>query len=404
MTNIDGDRRRFLGWCSLAPLMPTLLSRAALAASTAREHDRVVVVIRLMGGNDGLNAVVPIRDDRYYRLRPTIAIAARDTLRLPTGDRGLSPDLAAWHDLMEDGHAGILQGVGYPQPSRSHSRATEIWETGDPREALPATGWLGRYIDALRDPAAVEAIQFADNPGRMLASASGRDRLVGDPELLLAAPLQAGLPGAAATGSALGTVLASQRRLAETAAQLRRARRASGRRHPYPAGAFGAALRWTADLIEAQASPRCFHLALGAFEPADAPSFDTHVDEREKHARLYPQLGAGLRAFTRQLRRSGDFGRVLVITVSDFGRQVAENRTRGTDHGDAGLLFYAGGGIAPGLTGTPADLGRTTDGGLDHSVDFRGVYAEIFGRWLGVDPEPLLGGAFAHAGILHARA
>jgi uncharacterized protein (DUF1501 family) len=232
----------------------------------------------------------------------------------------------------------------------------------------------------------------------MLISASDRARLVGSPELLLQTSLETGAISGAS--DMLRRVLATQGSLNDSANVLRRARRSSGRRFAYPQGAFGNALRWTADLIEAHATPRAYYLTLGSFEAPTSASFDSHIDELDKHATLLPQLGEGLRAFTQQLRRSGDFNRVLVTTFSDFGRQVAENRTRGTEHGDAGLLLYAGGTVNAGLRGVSADLDKVTDGGLDYSIDFRRVYAEVLQNWLGVAPEPLLGESFERAGVL----
>lgn len=398
------DRRRVLGWCAVAPALPTLLAQAARAAgasSDARAYDgRVLVVVRMLGGNDGLNTVVPVRDDRYYQLRPNIALRGRDVLPMPGGDRALNRHLAALRDVMAQGHAGILQGVGYPASSRSHLRATEIWETGSVADPSPAAGWIGRYLDAANTGASVAGLQFGgDVSARTLAATSAQSRLVGHPDMLLHTRLDAPATMQAPASPALARVLATQSALRDAAAELRQARRGSGSRFDYPDTAFGAALRWTADLIEGHGGARAYYLSIGSFE-GSAASFDTHLDELAKHAELFPQLGEGLRAFTGQLRRSGDLDRVLLTTFSDFGRHVAENRTGGTEHGDAGLLFYAGGKVRAGLQGVPADLGKVSNGGLDYGVDFRSVYAEVLENWLGMASAPLLGQRFGRAGIL----
>ena len=143
-------------------------------------------------------------------------------------------------------------------------------------------------------------------------------------------------------------------------------------------------------------------MSLGSFDGPDPASFDTHVDQPAKHRVLFTELGRGLRAFTRHLRRAGQLDRVLLLTFSDFGRLVTENRTRGTEHGDAGVLFVAGGGVRAGLLGEPADLGKVTRGGLDATVDFRDIYADVLQRWLGVDPAPILGPAVGSFPVVSA--
>lgn len=380
-------RRELLTVAALTSAVPGLLVNSAYASRrSAERHDgRVVVVVRMLGGNDGLNTVIPVRDDRYYAARPAIAIPRTAAIPLAGGELGLHPALAEFHELMESGSAGIVQAVGYPESSRSHVRATEIWETGSIAGVAPHAGWLGSYLEADCDCAAapVAGVQFGDTFGTTLASAGDRARLIGHPELL-AQMDAADLRRTAARGPASAPFAAlarTQNALADVAALLDGARSGSGARYEYPDTAFGNALRWTGDMIETEAAPRAYYLTVGSFADG-AASFDTHVDQLPKHELLYRELGRGVRAFAKQLTNARVFDRVLLVTFSDFGRLLAENRTRGTEHGDASVLLYAGGAVQPGLLGATPSLADTPNGGVRYAVDFRAVYADILRNWL----------------------
>ena len=155
-------------------------------------------------------------------------------------------------------------------------------------------------------------------------------------------------------------------------------------------------------MIETGCPTRVYYVSIGSFDTPGSASFDTHVDQLAKHRILFRELGRGLRAFARHLRRSGQLDRVLLLTFSDFGRHVEENRSHGTEHGDAGVLFVMGGGIRAGLLGEPADLGKVTRGGLDATVDFRDIYADVLRRWLDIDPVRILGNEVGSFPIVNA--
>src|SRR5688572_17993003 len=188
------SRRELLTYFALTPTLPRFFIQGAQAAQSAQPSGLaagydgpIVVVVRMLGGNDGLNTVVPFRDDRYYKARPTIALPASDLITLPGRDLALNPWLTDVRRLMDDGHAGIVQGVGYPKSSRSHSRATEIWEAGTVADPAPAEGWLGRYLDHACecDAQPTAGVQFADALGRTLTTSRGHSRSIGNPALLL---------------------------------------------------------------------------------------------------------------------------------------------------------------------------------------------------------------------------
>ncbi len=392
------SRRELLTWFAIAPTLPHFVvsSAEAAAAQGVTSYDgRIVVVLRMLGGNDGFNTVVPFRDDRYYKARPTIALPPKDVLAIDGHEVGLHPSLTEFRRLMDDGHAGIVQGVGYPKSSRSHSRATEIWEAGSVADPAPAHGWLGRYLDHACEcsPEPVAGVQFAETLGKTLASATKRSASIGNPALLMqmrpSAPMLESARGP--RPSRMDYLSQVENSLVEASRQLHRASKGSGRNYDYPNTAFGESLRWTADMIESGCPTRAYYVTMGSFDGPDAVSFDTHIDQIDKHKILFTELGRGLRAFRDHMRRTGHLDRVLLLTFSDFGRQLPENRTAGTEHGDAGVLFYLGGRIVPGLVGVPMDLGKVKDGGIDATVDFRHIYADVLTNWLTVDAAMILG-------------
>ena len=389
------NRREMLKLFAVTPTLPHFLLESATAAGTpaaADDDGPVVVMVRFMGGNDGLNAVVPVHDDRYYQARPTVAIPKRETIREAGSDFGLNPWLVDYQRLIDDGHAAIVQGVGYPNSSRSHSRGTEVFETGSVRSPAPAHGWLGRYLDhhceCGAEPAA--GLQFGADLGRTLASSSAHSQSVGHPRLLADMETRQGAEPTGSRNGRLDYLRQVENRLGTASRLLGRAASGSGARFDYPDTEFGQALRWTGNLIESGSPTRVYYLSLGSFDTFSSPSFDTHSNQLAVHKSLYSQFGGGLRAFAAHLRAANQFQRVLLLSFSEFGRQVKENRSHGTDHGDASVLFVAGGRVRPGLLGEPADIGRQHDGGLEPTVDFRQIYANVLQGWLSVDSGAIL--------------
>lgn len=409
-------RRRFLrtsllggalSWTIPAFLDRTFLSLDTLAAAspvqTATGKDStILVVLQLAGGNDGLNTLVPHSDDDYHRARPTIAIPADSTLHL-TPDLGLHPSLAHLKALHDDGHLATIQGVGYPNPNRSHFRSTEIWHTAS--EAPPTTGWLGRYFDATcngSDPSAGIGIGAAmplalsgrtpsalafENPRNFESHTSEEAdsflRDSNDPDaggasidMLAGAPLPTADPLDFLKRTAHGALESSDR-------VLEIARR---RRHtpPYPATRLANSLRTIANLIAGDMPTRVYYLAQGGY--------DTHSRQANTHERLLKELDQAVAAFTADLKSQRNFDRVALMTFSEFGRRVAENASGGTDHGAAAPLFIAGGAVRPGLHGTTPSLSRLHRGDLVHTTDFRSVYATLLANWLDTNPNPILGG------------
>jgi uncharacterized protein (DUF1501 family) len=362
-----------------------------------RGDERVLVVIQLTGGNDGLNTVVPRTQDAYYRLRPTLALG-RGALHALDEAHGLHPSMGAMAELFDAGKLAVVHGVGHGLAERSHFRSMEIWHTASRELPRPDTGWLGRLADQLaaRTPGRLVALHVGEGAlplslrGRRSRAPSVRDpkglRLVPDlPEL--ATPRLRILGAGPAEGD-----LAFLRAAAESAYEAaERMGRLTGRPSPvpYPDSELGRSLRLVAGLVAGRFGTRVFQVELGGF--------DLHARQAKPHEHLLATLSDALGAFQADLARNGDEERVLTFAFSEFGRRAAENGSRGTDHGAGAPVFLVGPRVRAGLFGTPPDLERLEDGDVPTTTDFRAVYATLEERWMGLTPSsdlaplPLLG-------------
>lgn len=393
------SRRKFLGaglrgmpLLALAPTVPGFLARTARGAA-AEPGGRVLVVIQLDGGNDGLNTVVPFADDGYAARRRALRLPADRVLKIADGV-GLNPAMGDAAKLLESGRLAIVQGVGYPNPSRSHFASMATWHAArlDPEEH-GGPGWIGRGLD-LRDGDSSLFVGEGNVPAALRArrastgSLASLDDLQLDPTLPRA-DLDAGTPAADplaefARRSALDAY-ATADRLATIAR----------RRDPgvaYPGSDLARRLRLVAQLLKGDAGARVFYL--------NQNGYDTHSAQLFAHAGLLGELSAALRAFLDDLAASGLGDRVIVLAFSEFGRRVAENDSAGTDHGTAGPVLVAGTRIRAGLVGAMPSLSDLDSGDLKTSIDFRRVYATLLDGWLGLPSREVLGDDFERLPIL----
>ena len=365
--------------------------------------DRVLVVVNFQGGNDGLNTVVPYGMPAYYRYRQGLGIAPNDVLRL-NETVGLNPVLKPLKDLYDKGQVAIVQGVGYPQPVLSHFRSTEIWQTAAPDRYL-STGWLGRYLDEAKLPeknlfnavaisdVLPEALiaQRIDVPaisqlrGYGLASDKnglGRDAfhaLVQDANVPFSSPYLthvAEIEDHAQRGSQeLPSLIAGYTTDAT-----------------YPATPIGRSFALAAQIVGSKLGTKVLYIQHG--------SFDTHTTQKATQDRLLGDFATSLAAFYADLAAHGNDKRVVTLTFSEFGRRVAENGSRGTDHGTAAPLFLAGPAVRGGLYGAHPSLDDLDNGNLRYSTDFRSVYATVLERWLDRPSAGIVNGAYAPIGML----
>ncbi|MBV8374621.1 MAG: DUF1501 domain-containing protein [Candidatus Eremiobacteraeota bacterium] len=364
---------------------------------------RCLVLINLQGGNDGLNCVVPHGDQRYYQVRPNLAIAQSDVLDVDARV-GFNPMMRAFKALYDKGAVAIVQGVGYPGPSYSHFRSTEIWQTGVP-DHYEHTGWLGRYFDDAPLPAnnlfngvaisqtlpEVLASNHTDIPSIFNPAQYGLafDR---DAAMRLAFRNEARDTRLPFRSPYVARVMEIEDHAQRGSEELPKLIAGYKTQASYPASPLGRSLSLAAQIIGSDLGTKVIYVEHG--------SFDTHQNQRAVQDRLLGQFSDAVSAFYDDLAVHGTDARVLTMTFSEFGRRIEENGSRGTDHGEASPLFLIGGGVKGGLYGEPPDLTNNNIGNVRFSTDFRSVYATVLERWLVRPSAGVLGGTFAAIPVL----
>jgi uncharacterized protein (DUF1501 family) len=406
------NRRDFLktslagaGLVSWSVGTPGFLSRtaaAALAADKPGAKDTILVVIELTGGNDGLNTVIPFKDVEYAKLRPTLRQPQAQIKKI-NDQLGLHPSMTGFADLLQDHALCVVQGVGYPNPSQSHFRSMDIWQTASLAEDI-SEGWLGKALKGMPGapsfhlknnsepsplaldgaPARVPSIKTLEEFQLQVAAASGADKK----------EQRDIIEGSAKSKGGSGLLDFVQRTAANTYASSRRLQEIGKNYQPkatYPNTALAGRLKLAAQLIDAGLGARLFYVAHG--------NFDTHATQAPSHANLLTQLSEAVTAFFKDVAARGQRDRVLVMTFSEFGRRAKENGDRGTDHGSAAPMFLIGGKVKAGPVGEHPSLSKLEQGNLKHHTDFRQVYAAILDKWLGVSSKDVLGEEFKHVEI-----
>lgn len=384
---------------------PFFIERSALAmvkpdglsSTPGAPDERILVVAQLAGGNDGLNTVIPVSMSGYYDARPGIAVREREALALGASGIALHPKLAEIKNLYDSGLVSIVQGVGYPNPNRSHFASMDIWHTAD--SDGHGAGWLGRYFDNECAGAPDIGVAIGDETPRAMQGALTRPVTfehaddfgwrAANKNTLLAAGYADVMDSGVLPGVAPDSPAAFLMRTAMDA-------RLSGSRitsaieaqplTAYPRTELGNQLRIVAAMIRAGLPTRVYYVSLSGF--------DTHAGQggaQGRHAARLGELAGALGAFTRDLQASGDDARVLTMVFSEFGRRVSQNASGGTDHGAAAPMLLLGPMVRPGLLGPHPSLSDLDSGDLKYSIDFRRVYATVLDRWMGADARAILG-------------
>ncbi|MDA4128203.1 MAG: DUF1501 domain-containing protein [Thaumarchaeota archaeon] len=388
---------------SLAPLSlgPTVIEATDAASGLlASAANRTLVVIQLMGGNDGINTLVPYSQQAYYQVRPTLGLKQSEILPID-GDVALNGNMGGIMGLYRNNNAAIVQGVSYPNPNRSHYEATAIWESAYPNTPL-SNGWLGRYLDASRKiDNSITAVSLGDLLPMTLQGASSSAISVGSLQRFKVSPLtnKSGPADSAfkdldsvqcvscAEYNSLVSQMTQQGLDAMTASAII-TQAASGyqAKVTYPNNDFANRLKLAAGIITSSLKPRIVYVTLGGF--------DTHANQRATQDKLLLTLSDGLAAFYNDLSSQGRANDTLMMTFSEFGRRVKENGSQGTDHGTALPQFIIGGRVSPGLYGTYPSLTDLEQGDLKFNVDFRQVYGTVLEDWLGIDQTTVLGSKY----------
>lgn len=396
MASIKLTRRQFLKTTAaggLAAAAPGLWFTGTAHAQTPT--DTVLVNIHLHGGNDHLNTLVPYNDPLYYQYRPTLALSADAVLPLDA-TFGLNPVMEGFLGLYDTGQVAIVPGVGYPEFSRSHFRAIDIYDGADP-VGTPTTGWLGRYLDQLASSATMQGVYVGTAVPLSLAAASvplpavpGAEEYTYQTSPLPAdADAQTEAAVAVFTQASIGeaffdTLLAQDQAALESIALVQQAAAGYETGVSYGDDELSQHLKLAAQLIHSDLGVRVIGTELNGF--------DTHSDQLDTHADLLAQLSQALDSFMQDAAAGGFDHRVVVQVFSEFGRRVAENASGGTDHGTASPIILVGAPVSGGIHGPGPDLTDLDDNGdLRMSTDFRSVYATVLRDWLGADPAAVLG-------------
>ena len=397
--------RNSLIFMSGVTFAPAFLARTVSGgiSSPSLSEQRVLIVVQLGGGNDGLNTVVPYRMDAYYRYRHRLAIPSKRVL--PLDDTvGLNPALEGLKTLYDEGKVAIVQGVGYPNPSRSHFRSMDIWHTARPESKNTDSGWLGRFLDrACREGSPpVQGVQFGFSRNLALEGQKNYVTTILDTHLMGWQPIPTEQTERDTERQTFFKTLKFQVQneeieyvthitmdLIASSEWVQQASQRGRTRAKYPATSFGRQLQSTASLILGGMPSMIYYTHLDGF--------DTHVNQQGRHDRLLEELDRGLRAFFEDIGHSRYRSRVLVLIFSEFGRRVEENASGGTDHGTVNPVILLGDTIQPGLYGTHPSLDRShldNIGDPRYRIDFRSVYATILQQWFKTEPAKILGHPF----------
>jgi uncharacterized protein (DUF1501 family) len=392
------NRREFLKLSSLVGLgatVPTFLARTAFAAPDAAKpgaKDTILVVVQLTGGNDGLNTVIPFKDELYAKYRPTIKIPT-DQLKKINDSLGLHPALDGLAGLLQDKSLCVVQGVGYPNPSQSHFRSMDIWQAASTAETL-TEGWVGKALKSMNVPAFHVAgnnesapLALNGSPARVPSITS-----IEDFQLKLADKAGKAVIEDAAKKSGKGLLDFVQRTALNTYASSQKLQEIGTNyepKVPYPATGLANRMKLCAQLIDAGLGARIFYVSIDGF--------DTHATQGGQtgmHANLLTEVSGAITAFYKDLSARGHKDRLCIMTFSEFGRRAKENGSKGTDHGSGAPMFLVGGKVKAGVVGEHPSLEKLEDGNLKHAIDFRQVYAAILEKWLGVSSKEVVGAGF----------
>lgn len=363
-----------------------------LPASTGK----VLVIVQLSGGNDGLNTVIPYRNDIYYRERPTIAIRPEKVLTL-NDEIGLHPAMQPLKALYDDGYVTVINNVGYPNPDRSHFRSMDIWQTASDADQYVNTGWVGRYLDAACSGKAHQPFRTIEVDDTLSLAMKGNELnglAILDPKKLYNQTQSALVKGLSnehiVDKHEPESVAYLYKTLAETVSSAEYVydkTKVSGTSTTYPNHELGNRLKTVSQLIQSGVNTSIYYVSISGF--------DTHINQPGQQERLLGQYAEAVGAFMTDLKAAGRQNDVLLMTFSEFGRRVKQNASNGTDHGTANNVFLIGGGLlSRRVLNEAPNLTKLTDGDLAYSVDFRQIYATLLHDYLGADDVAILGRKF----------
>ncbi|QOW08895.1 DUF1501 domain-containing protein [Kaistella flava (ex Peng et al. 2021)] len=382
-------RRDFLKISSLATaslMVPNFLKSMTFPEALDKEN-RILVVLQLSGGNDGLNTIIPTKNDIYFREREMIAI--KDSLRL-TDEAGINPSLSYFKELFDSGELAVLNNVGYPNPDKSHFRSMDIWHSASKSDEFLETGWVGRYLDeaCYNCEHPTQALEIDDMLSLALKGKEKKAFAFKDPKRLYETSQEKYFKSLYDThdhhDETVEYLYQTMGSTINNAGYIFDKSNAKATTASYPNSALGKDFKNIASLINSDINTKVYYLSVG--------SFDTHVNQNQRQSQLFSEINEAVKAFVKDLKSNGKFNEVLLMTFSEFGRRVSQNASKGTDHGTANQMFFVSGGLKKkGILNQLPDLEKLNDGDLIYTEDFRKVYATVLKNWLGADSNKILG-------------
>lgn len=356
--------------------------------------NKKVVIIQLKGGNDGLNTVVPFYNDIYYQQRNKIAINQNEVLKL-TDEVGLHKNLQPLKNLYDKGFLSIINNVGYPNPNLSHFRSTDIWQTASESDEYLQSGWVGRYLDYTKsDP--FKAIEVDESLSLMLKGKTQNGLALTDAKYLYNSIKQPYFNtvlnhynDAHLSEHNLGYLYNTMIDAKSSSKYIYEKTKTQKTKKDYPKNVFGKQLKTISEFINSGLETQVYYAGLSGF--------DTHANQQNTQARLLQLYAESMEVFVNDLDKNNKFDDVIILTFSEFGRRVQQNKSNGTDHGTANNVFIVGKNLKKnGLYNNMPDLANLDkNGNLKHEIDFREIYATILDKWLKVDDVAILNKQFS---------
>lgn len=389
-------RRDFLkktAFASTSLLVPEFLQAYPNKGLLGSRAGKTLVVVQWSGGNDGLNTVVPYRNDIYYRNRPTLGKKPKEVLRL-NDELGFNPVMGGLREIYEEGYMSIINSVGYPNPDRSHFRSMDIWQTASGSNEYLSTGWVGRYLDhACNGCAPYNALEMDDTLSLALKGEQKNGFAANNLPQLKRTAKNVFLEAAAKNHEHHNheeDVAYLYKTLIDTQASadyLFEKAKTHRSRVQYPKTPLGKDLKQVSELITADTDTKIYYVNMSGF--------DTHANQKNQQERLLKQYSDAMKAFVKDLKQNKLLDDVLILTFSEFGRRVKQNGSNGTDHGTANNVFLIGGNLKrPGIYNPAPDLNNLDNGDLIYEIDFRQIYATLLEKGLNMNAEKVLGERF----------
>jgi uncharacterized protein (DUF1501 family) len=376
---------------STALLIPGFLRSAGLSGliSEAGASGKKLIVIQMSGGNDGLNTIIPYRNDTYYKLRPSLGIKQADVLTL-NDELAMNKAMAGLKGLFDQGYVSVLNNVGYPNPDLSHFRSMDIWHSASDSDRYLTTGWLGRYLDHQCDGCAkpYSAIEIDDTLSLAMKGYQVKGLALHDTGLfykLAKGQHQDSVPQT--HNDNLNYLYKTLVETEESADYLYSKSKIYKSTQTYPNDGFAKNLKTIAELIISGASTSVYYASLSGF--------DTHVNQAGQQEKNLTKVSEGIQALVADLKQAGHLDEVMIMVFSEFGRRAKQNASNGTDHGKANNVFVISSQLKKaGVYNSSPDLEHLDEGDVAHTIDFRSIYATILDRWLHSDDTKILGKPF----------